>query len=260
MPELSILIPARKEKYLAETVRDLLTKIESDTEIIVGIDGDKDYIEFNYPKVITYVSEKNIGQRAMTNRLALMSKAKFLMKIDAHVLFSKGFETELLKAMDDRTIMSPYLLALDAEKWKPIPQPATSKYCFDPDLIFHFDRENETEEMIEETMCLQGCAFIVSRETYWRWNLCDESLGSWGKQGVELGIKAYLNGGRCVTNKNCYVAHLFRKEFPYERNTEEIQKTLDAVTKRMKTKKIKGLIEKFGRPCGWTEEDVDKLP
>jgi glycosyltransferase involved in cell wall biosynthesis len=39
MAELSILIPARNEEWLSQTVDDLLKNIEADTEILVGLDG-----------------------------------------------------------------------------------------------------------------------------------------------------------------------------------------------------------------------------
>ena len=37
--DLSILIPARNEMFLARTVKDILAHIEGDTEIIVVCDG-----------------------------------------------------------------------------------------------------------------------------------------------------------------------------------------------------------------------------
>ncbi len=39
MPELSIIIPSRSEMFLAKTIEDILANIESDTEIIVVLDG-----------------------------------------------------------------------------------------------------------------------------------------------------------------------------------------------------------------------------
>lgn len=102
------------------------------------------------------------------------------MKVDAHCSFSQGFDRVMLEAMDDRTIMSPYLLILDAEKWDIKPKPVSSSYCFDTDFVFQYNRRDENLEPIVETMCLQGSAWMVDRQKYWDWNLCDTSLGSWG--------------------------------------------------------------------------------
>jgi len=249
MASLSIIIPARNEKYLQRTVEDILEHIEGDTEIIVGTDGDK--------------SVPPIGQRALINVLAGQSDAKYIMKVDGHCSFSQGFDVEMTRAMDDKTIMSPYMLKLDAENWQVLSQNPTSMYVFDTDLVMQHWREGATQNLIEETMCPSGAAFMVTRENYWKWNLCDESLGSWGGQVTELGIKAYLNGGRCVTNKNCFFGHMFREkkdDFPYDRGEHPGQFALEELRKRYKNKSIAGLIEKFNYPVNWTKELVDNLP
>jgi hypothetical protein len=246
MAELSILIPSRNEPYLQKTVEDLKSKLEGDTEILVGDDA-----------------VEKLGQRALTNKLARQSTAKYLMKIDAHTLFSQGFDVELMKAMDSKTIMAPYLLKLDAENWQPLPQLPSASFAFDPNLVFQYNREVENDLLITETMALQGSAWIVDRQTYWDWNLGDETLGSWGKQGPELGIKAWLNGGTCKVNKNCYYAHKFsekEEDFPYKRDKEAIRKTSEEMIKRFKHKNIAGLIEKYGYPVGWSPELVANLP
>lgn len=244
MAELSIIIPSRNEPYLQQTVEDLLTKIGGDTEIL-------------------WEEDTGIGQRATQNKLVRQSTAKYVLKTDAHVMFSKGFDVELMKAMDDKTIMAPVMLQLDAAKWQIPTNLPTSWFGFDPNLITQVDKSRQNYEPISESMCLHGSAWIIDRETYWKWNVCDETLGSWGKQGTELGIKAFLNGGRCVVNKNCYYAHAERikeSDWPYKRDMEEIKKTRDEVDKRLKNKSIAPLIEKFDYPCGWTKDLVDKLP
>jgi len=120
----------------------------------------------------------------------------------------------------------------------------------------------ENTEPINETMCLQGSAWCIHKDDYFNWNVCDETLGSWGGQGVELGVQAWRHGGVCYTNKLCHYAHLFRTEeheFPYERKKEDIDNTQAELVKRFKTKDIAGLIRKFNYPANWTEEAVNQL-
>ena len=98
MTDLSILIPARNEMWLKNTVEDILKNSEADTEVLVGLDGQwaEPALEQN-PKVkILYVPE-SIGQRAMTNRLCKLSNAKYIMKLDAHCSFDKGFDIKLIR-------------------------------------------------------------------------------------------------------------------------------------------------------------------
>lgn len=240
--ELSIVIPSKNEKYIAQTILDITKNKRGDTEII-------------------WEEDPGLGQRALTNKLVDKSKAKYVMKVDAHCSFSPGFDVKMMKDMDDQTIMAPYLFPLDAENWVIQHFPKMSNYAFDTDLVMQHV-PNPSKELITETMCLQGSAWMVDRQTYWDWDLCGEDLGSWGMQGSELGIKAYLNGGRCVTNGNAFYGHLFRTneiDFPYKRDKADIEKTKDLFVKKFKNKSIAGLIEKFNYPCNWTEEIVDDL-
>lgn len=243
MKDLSILIPSKNEKYLLKTINGVKGNIEANTEIIWAEDGGE-------------------GQRALIRDLAELSDAKYIMKIDAHCTFSQGFDKILLEDMDSKTIMSPYMLPLDEESWTPRHRPMTSAYCFDTDLVFQYNTKAEDKQMINETMCLQGSAWIVNRETYFKWNLDDPTLGSWGGQGVELGIKAWTNGGRCVTNKRCNYAHLFRekeKDFPYKRDKKAIKKTSIEFRKRFLNKDIEGLIKRYKYPADWSEAKVEEL-
>jgi hypothetical protein len=119
--DLSILIPARNEMFISNTVKDILKNKRGNTEVIVGLDGlwAEPGIE-DHPDVrIVYVSE-SIGQRAMTNKLCKLSTAKYVAKCDAHCAFDEGFDEKLLKAIeghDDWTV-TPALKNLWAFDWK----------------------------------------------------------------------------------------------------------------------------------------------
>jgi glycosyltransferase involved in cell wall biosynthesis len=244
MIDLSIVIPSLREPYLLKTVEDIRAKATGSIEILVGDD-----------------EVEKLGQRALTNKLVRQAQGKYIMKTDAHCLFSKGFDKDMLKVADDKTIVAPYLLRLDAENWKPIPKPCVSSYVFDTNLVMQYGEEST--QLVAETMCLQGSCFLVDRQTYWDWNLGDESLGSWGGQGPELGIKAWHNGGRCITTKECYYAHLFREkeeDFPYQRDKAQIKSTTQEVVHRFKDNRIAGLIKKFNYPADWSPELTDALP
>lgn len=238
---ISILIPSKNEPYLKQTIEDIERHAEGEIEIL----AQEDY---------------GIGQRALTNRLAEKAKGEYLMKVDAHCSFAQGFDVEMMKDMDDKTVMAPYLMVLDAENWVVKPHKKSSMYVFDSNLIFQYGEENK--EIVNETMCMQGSCFLVSKKAYFDWNLCDESLGSWGQQGVELGIKTWLNGGRCVTTKRTYYGHLFRHsetDFPYKRNQEEIDNTRNLFVKRFKNANLIPIIDKFNYPCDWSLEKLKDL-
>jgi hypothetical protein len=118
--DLSILIPSRSEEWLNETVKNILKQKRGKTEILVGLDGLwAEPVIDDHPDVrIIYVSE-SIGQRAMGNKLAKLSTAKYIAKTDAHVAFDEGFDVKLMEAMkghDDWTII-PAMKNLHVFDW-----------------------------------------------------------------------------------------------------------------------------------------------
>lgn len=117
--EISVLIPARNEIFLRNTVEDILKHKEAKTQIIVGLDGkwSNPPIKDHPDVVIVHVSE-SIGQRAMTNQLARLSKAKYLLKCDAHCSFDQGFDRILLADMQDDWTVVPIMRNLWAFDWK----------------------------------------------------------------------------------------------------------------------------------------------
>ena len=101
MKNLSILIPSRNEMFLKQTIDDILKNIEADTEIIAVLDGEwaNPPVPQNERVNIIYVPEA-IGQRAGTNLAAKLAKGKYIMKVDAHCAFDKGFDRKMLEGME----------------------------------------------------------------------------------------------------------------------------------------------------------------
>lgn len=118
--DLSILIPALREEFLANTVEDIIKKKRGNTEVIVGLDGEwASPGVIDHPDVRVVYSSKNLGQRGMTNYICRLSKAKYVAKTDAHCAFDEGFDVKLMEAMkghDNWTIV-PALKNLHAFNW-----------------------------------------------------------------------------------------------------------------------------------------------
>ncbi len=120
--ELSILIPARNEEFLLETINDLLKNKRGKTEILVGLDGawNEKALPDHEDLTIVYYPE-SIGQRAMQNRLAQISRAKYLMKADAHTMWDEGFDLKMIEAFSrcgDDVTMVPQMRNLHVFNWK----------------------------------------------------------------------------------------------------------------------------------------------
>lgn len=273
MAELSILIPARNEEFLAKTVENILENIEADTEILVGLDGlwAEPGLKDN-PKVTLFYVSESIGQREMTNRLCRLSSAKYVMKIDAHCSFDKGFDRKMLDLMADDITMVPVMRNLHAFNWvcpcgyihyqdkgstcarcggrmeKDILWRAkrifNRSFCFDSEPHFqYFNEYTKRPEFIEgdltETMSLQGSCFMLTREKYWSLKLDDPAFYSWGSQGLQVACSTWLSGGRVLVNNRTWYAHMFRTKsgngfgFPYKQDESKVSKTRSLAKERL---------------------------
>jgi perosamine synthetase len=317
MKDLSILIPARNEMFIARTIEDILANIEADTEIIVVLDGawaDPPIPQHERVNVI-YVPQ-SIGQRAATNLAAKLSKAKYVMKCDAHCAFDKGFDIKMIDAFKqagDNVTMVPIMRNLWAFDWKcfhcgwkkyqgPTPEkcgqcgktdkirrkmlwigknnPQSTSYCFDSTPHFQYFEDwkhrpeyeqDKKDKGLTETMSLQGSCWMLTRDKYWELNVCDETFGSWGSQGIEVAVKTWLSGGQVLVNHKTWYAHMFRTQggdfgFPYPISVKDQEKA-KAYAKDLffnnkwdkQTRPFSWLVEKFWPVKGWTNDDLVKL-
>ena len=329
MKQLSIIIPSRNEMFLARTIQDLLENIEADTEIIAVLDGawaDPPIPQHDRVNII-YVPE-SVGQRAGTNLGVNLAQGRYIMKVDAHCAFDKGFDRIMLegfKKVGDDVTMVPVMRNLWAFSWKchrcgskwyqgPTPErcmktmpdgrivpnevcttpvkirrkmmwigktrPQSTSYCFDSEPHFQYFEEYKHREPyisdkankgFTETMSLQGSCFMATKEKYLELNLCDESLGSWGNQGIEVACRTWLSGGRVLVNHHTWYAHMFRTQggdfsFPYEQSGRAVAKTKNKTKDLFFNQKwdkqiypVSWLVEKFWPVRGWTKEALDKL-
>jgi hypothetical protein len=196
----------------------------------------------------------------MTNKLARLSKAKYLMKVDAHCAFDEGFDTKLMADMHDDWTVAPTMKNLHAFDWvcknghrryqgpsgpctecgepttrdilwRAKPSPNSTSYRFDRTLKFQYFGEYKAKQQgdLVESMSLQGSCFMLTRDKYWELNICDEAAGSWGHQGSEVALKTWLSGGRVIINTKTWYGHMFRTQggdfgFPWPAREGEIEK------------------------------------
>lgn len=158
--------------------------------------------------------------------------------------------------------------------------PQSTSFCFDSEPHFQYFEnykhrpqyiKDKQEKGLTETMSLQGSCFMCAREKYWELKLCDETMGSWGNQGIEVAVKTWLSGGKVMVNHKTWYAHLFRTQggdfgFPYSQSESEVAKCKFKVRDLLfcsKWKKAKyplsWLVKRFMPVPGWTEEDIKKL-
>jgi len=251
--DLSVIVPGRNEMFQAQTVEDVLSRIQADTEVICILDGGWPPMRGveDHPRAKVVKTTTPIGQRAATNLGAQMSRAKYVMKLDAHCRLDDGFDVKMMEAMEPEYTMIPAMHRLHAFDWAcnncgwtqyQGSKPQKCEECGEDDLYMHlvwepkwkvgptvswrFDTNlrmqywprhkkrktvrRQIEQGLVETPICVGCCFMMERERFLELGGMDEKHGSWGQFGAELGFKAWLSGGKMVTNTKTWFAHLFR--------------------------------------------------
>src|SRR3990167_6861294 len=290
MTDLSILIPARNELFLKNTIEDILTHAEGDTEIIAVLDGAwADPPIHDHPRVRLVYHPVSIGQRAATNEAAKLAEGRYLMKVDAHCAFDQGFDVKLLADMQPDWTLVPTMRNLHAFDWvcpnghrryqgpsgvckecgEPTEMdvvwiakssPNSTAYRFDNSLHFQYWPEYRRKQKgdLVETMSLQGSCWLATRAKFFELELCDESHGSWGQQGVEVACKTWLSGGRVIVSKKTWYAHLFRTQpgfgFPYP------NPGIDKARAYSRQLWIENKWEKAIRPLSWLIDKFSPVP
>ena len=164
--------------------------------------------------------------------------------------------------------------------WVGKDNPRSVSYCFDAEPHFQYFEEYKHREPFltdkktkgyTETMSLQGSFFMSTLEKYWEWELCDEKLGNWGNQGLEVACAAWLSGGRCLVNHKTWYAHMFRTQggdfgFPWENKGNDTTRTKNNVKDKFWNQKhpkqihpVSWLVERFWPVRGWKPEDLGAL-
>lgn len=246
--DLSVLIPARAEEFAAKTAHHVLDMARADTEVILVLDGQwaEPPVEDRKRLHVIHTAQA-VGQRAATNLAASFSRAKYVMKLDAHCAVDKGFDVKLMEDCQPDWCMVPSMYALHAFDWKcqacghqtyqgfypkecvnchgagPFEKVIiwrqkrsnhTYSWRFNKDLQFqywrHHHRRPECQGDILETMSFIGACMFLERERFWALGGMDEAHGSWGQFGTEWACKSWLSGGKLVTSRKTWFAHMFR--------------------------------------------------
>lgn len=308
MRDLSIIIPAREEIFLQKTIENILENIRADTEVIAICDGYwPEPPVVDNPRLTIIHHAKSIGQRAATNEGVRLSQAKFIMKVDAHCAFREGFDRVLMEDCQYDWTMIPAMWNLHAFDWeckacgkrtyqgvypklckcggtdfkmvivwKPRGNKVTYSWRFDNTMHFQYWRKHhkrpECRGDLIETMSFIGACMFMHRDRYWELGGCDEAHGSWGQFGTEWACKSWLSGGKLITTKKTWFAHMFRTgnfkgsgynggSFPYhisgtdQEYAKQYSRDLWLNDKWEKAvHPLSWLVNKFAPVPGWEEE------
>lgn len=221
---ISIIIPSRNERFLAQTVSDLLRN-GGDIEVIVVLDGywpDPPLAEDRRLKILH--RGRAHGMRDGINSAAAIARGEYLMKCDAHCAFAEGYDTALAADCEDNWVVIPRRYSLDAENWK-----RADKECIDSmhyfwpfehpeDLGLHgrpwLSRGRARREVaIDEDVTFQGSCWFMHRSHWGRVGpLQEQGYETFMGEPQELGLRTQLGPwrGKVIVNKKTWYAHLHK--------------------------------------------------
>lgn len=226
MAKVSVIIPARGEQFLTKTIDDIFAKARGEIEVIAVLDGwwpDPPPADRPGLTLIHWGSAR--GMRAAINGAAAIAKGEWLMKTDAHCMFAEGFDLALQADCDKDWISIPRRYRLDPEAWawqdvgKPpidyhyLSCPATNKDGYSMHGAIWPERIRGREAIeIDDTMSFQGSLWFMHRRHFFDFlgGMSEVGYGSFSQEPQEIGNKTWLGGGRIVTNKKTWYAHLHK--------------------------------------------------
>jgi glycosyltransferase involved in cell wall biosynthesis len=219
---LSVIIPSYKDPLLHPTVDSLLENAVGEIEVIVILDGywpDKLLRDDKRVKIIHL--SKNRGMRGAINAGVSIAKGEFLMRVDEHCKFNKGYDKILTETCEENWIVTPTRYCLDPIKWEVMDLPPVNfaKLVIAGDDRKKFagvnwrSRDEEMKDvMIGETMAMQGSCWVM-RKSWWDKvivELQSEGYGTHYQDSVEMVFKTWKAGGKIMLNKNTSYAHKHR--------------------------------------------------
>jgi glycosyltransferase involved in cell wall biosynthesis len=226
----SIIIPARNERYLQATIDGLLENAAGEIEIIPVIEGKTEHLTGpSKPdaRVRQVVHAEPKGMRPAINAGAGAARGRYLMKCDAHCIFAPGYDMELKQCCGLGDLVVPTRHSIHAESWTPKLRFFNYSYLtfpwtptmygiglhaktFDWDLNKQINAER-AHLRIDEIMSFQGSCWLMHRDTFMRrLHPLDHENYYFYQEAQEVGFKIWLSGGRCLVNKNTWYGHLHK--------------------------------------------------
>lgn len=216
---LSIVIPAYKDPHLEPTIISLLDNASGEIEVIPVLDGYEPETYIDDPRV-KYIHQENKGMREAINAGVDSASGEYLMRTDAHAIFSPSYDTILTEDIEPNWIVKPRRFKLDPEKWEIIDEPAID---YEKLLIekthnkFHgvewTNKTNANKDiLIDEDMAMQGSCWVMPA-SWWHktiGRLDSEGYGTHYQDSIEMIFKTWQAGGKLMLNKKAWHAHKHR--------------------------------------------------
>jgi glycosyltransferase involved in cell wall biosynthesis len=229
----SIVIPSRNEKFLNNTILDVLKNATGEIEVFPVLDGylvpENELIKD--PRVHYLHLEpdgKKLQKRQGVNLAVSLSKYEYIMCLDAHCMVGKYFDEILARDCEPNWVVVPRRYKLDALNWcvnddqPPVDYeywmwrylmgergshgfPELHDYRWDER---HFQRKHIP---IDDKMTMQASCWFMAKDWFLKNDIFNpKGYTGWGQEAEQICLTTWTEGGRVVVNKKTWYAHLYK--------------------------------------------------
>jgi GT2 family glycosyltransferase len=219
-PEASVIVITRDEgQWLAYTIRRLSATVPAGTEIIVVDDGSTDRCAdavASHPDVRIVRPAERLGIARARNYGARLARGSLLVFSDAHVDPRPGWLPALVDALSKPGAGAANPVLADLAN----PQSTVNGLVFDgANLNVRWLVEPDRHEPFPVPM-LAGCFLAIRRDVFGATGEFDEGMTGYGAEDLELCMRLWRMGYRCLSVPAALVAHRFRP--PRDRKIDQV--------------------------------------
>lgn len=228
--KLSVIIPSYHDPYLIKTIKSLLdnSTLGEQLEIIPVFDGywpEFDVIEDDHVRYVHLGS--NRGMRGAINAGMRVARGEFVMRLDEHCHFAKGYDKELTDNCKSNWIVTAKRYFLDPVKWKLMDDPPVEieklviqgsdhgrKFSGRP-----WKEKYGLPNPILEGFGMQGSMWVMPKK-WWDQVIGELQIEGYGptyQDSVEVCMKTWQAGGKLMFVRSTWYAHKHRS-FPRTHN------------------------------------------
>ena len=239
MPLVSVVIPSRTERFLDQTIRDVLTN-GRDVEVLPILDGyDCERVDDPRVRYVVLPPSAQMQKRHGVNEAVGLARGEYVMALDAHCLVAPGFDEQLARDHRRDWVQIPRRHRLDPDNWRLQDQggrpPIDYEYFMWRGLsrgegLHGYKWDGRTLERadieVDDALTFQGSCWFMSKDWYHHCGFMEtDGYTGWGQEAEEIGLGTRLHGGQVKVNKRTYYAHLHKGTTygrMYRQNRDEV--------------------------------------
>ena len=245
MSKVSVIMPARKEPYVHETLRELYDNAQDEIEVILILDGyEPDYKIPRRKGMRTFRNKTVKGMRPCINMGVELATGEYIMKLDAHCSIGPGWDAILKADCADNWIVVPRRYWFDAVTWKKKNVP--TEYVDAMEYRYPFSKPykprltgipcerrmiQQADQMLTEDMTFQGSCWFMTKEHFTKrvGPMETYGYGTFSSEPEELGLRTQLGPweGKVMRNKNTWYAHWGKPQIHWRKPPDEAGRVSD---------------------------------